>query len=58
MNTLEHYIKLKKLNEVLVMNALQDNGIVSDNCIYASDVFETGKSVSWIENNFEIVLTY
>ena len=49
MNTLEHYIRVKKLNPTNVMNNLQDNGIISDECINPWDVFDSGKSVSWLE---------
>jgi hypothetical protein len=30
------------------MNTLQDHGIVSDNCITASEVIDTGKAVSFL----------
>ncbi len=38
---LEVYIATKNLNETQVMNALQDNGVISDQCVWASDVSET-----------------
>ncbi len=40
MNSLENHIRLKQLNEIESMNALQDAGIVSDLCVFACDVAE------------------
>jgi hypothetical protein len=41
MNSFENHIRLKRLNEIESMNALQDAGIVSDNCVLACDVAES-----------------
>jgi hypothetical protein len=49
MNTLEHYIRIKKLNSNKVMDELQDNGVISDECINPYDVIDSGKAVSWLE---------
>lgn len=38
MNELERWIKDSKVDPIQSMNRLQDNGIISDNCIYAEDV--------------------
>jgi hypothetical protein len=52
MNSLEHYIEnCLHDDETAVMNILQDHGIISDNCIHASEVIDSGKAVSWIERN-------
>jgi len=39
-NTLEHHLRAKSLNEIESMNALQDAGIVSDLAVFACDVAE------------------
>jgi len=49
MNTLEHYIRVRKLNADKIMDQLQDNGVISDECIKPWDVFESGKAVAWLE---------
>ena len=52
MNSLEHYIQnCLHDDETAVMNILQEHGVVSDNCIHARDVGDSGKAVSWIERN-------
>lgn len=40
MNSLEKHLSGKGLDEIQSMNALQDAGIVSDNCVLAQDVAE------------------
>jgi hypothetical protein len=47
-NSLQHYIEKNKLNEVKTMNLLQDHGIISDNCVTAAEVGDTGKAVAWL----------
>jgi hypothetical protein len=39
MNSLEVYIRDQKLDEREAINQLQANGIISDNCVKAADVF-------------------
>lgn len=51
MNTLEHYIEYKQLNPVKVMNSLQNNGIISDECIFPDDVRDSGQAVYWLEDH-------
>ena len=51
MNTLEHYIEYKRLNPVKVMNALQNNGVISDECIFPDDVRDSGQAVYWLEDH-------
>ena len=51
MNTLEHYIEYKRLNATKVMNALQLNGIVSDECIFPDEVRDSGQAVYWLEDH-------
>jgi hypothetical protein len=50
-NTLEHYIEYKRLNATKVMNALQLNGITSDECIFPDDVRDSGQAVYWLEDH-------
>lgn len=47
--SLRAYIAMHGLDERLCMNALQDHGIVSDNAVKASDVFEGGRAIAWLE---------
>jgi len=51
MNTLEHYIEYKRLNPVRLMNALQNNGIISDECIFPDEVRDSGQAVYWLEDH-------
>lgn len=44
------YLKLRQLDEVLVMNFLQDEGEISDNCVGAADVGNAGEAISYLEN--------
>jgi hypothetical protein len=50
MNTLEHYLQSSGFDETDAMNLLQMNGIISDNCITASEVSDSGKAVAWLNN--------
>lgn len=50
-NTLQDYIAATSLDEVEVMNELQENGVISDNCVDAKDVVDSGKAVAWLANN-------
>lgn len=52
MNSLCQYIELAEIDPVKAMNALQDNGVVSDNCIDPQDVGDSGKAVQWLNMNF------
>ena len=52
MNSLEQYLDYHKINPVKAMNALQDHGIISDNCIDTSDVRDSGIAVTWLDQNF------
>lgn len=49
MNALCAYISDRKLNEVKTMNLLQDHGIISDECIAATEVGDADKAVSWLQ---------
>jgi len=50
LNTLQHYIFAQSYDEIDTMNTLQDRGIVSDNCVTAAEVYDTGKAVSFLNN--------
>jgi len=52
MNTLEAYIEnFLHDDETAVMNILQEHGVISDNCVRASEVGDSGIAVAWIERN-------
>jgi len=50
LNTLQHYIFAQSYDEIDAMNILQMNGIISDNCVHAAEVGDTGKAVSFLNN--------
>jgi hypothetical protein len=41
MNRLETFLDNRNLNQISAMNLLQDQGVISDNCINASDVCDS-----------------
>ena len=47
-NSLCAYLKQSKLDPVKAMNALQDHGVISDNCIDAKDVGDSEAAVQWL----------
>jgi len=51
-NQLQQYLRLSKKDEVQAMNCLQEHGIVSDNCVDASEVANTGEAVRWLYDNW------
>lgn len=51
-NTLEAFLTERGINETEAMNALQNNGIISDNCERASDVANSGQAVAWLDARF------
>lgn len=52
-NKLERWIKTRLANEKYIMNALQEYGVISDNCINAKDVGNDRDAMMWISRNFE-----
>lgn len=50
-NSLQDYLAATGLDEVKTMNELQDHGIISDNCISAAEVGDSGKAVAWLALN-------
>jgi hypothetical protein len=52
-NQLELYLEKLRIPEIRAMNLLQEHGIVSDNCVAASEVGDTGKAISWLNLNYE-----
>ena len=50
LNTLQHYLFAQNYDEIDTMNLLQNHGIVSDNCVTAAEVHDTGKAVSFLNN--------
>jgi hypothetical protein len=47
-NSLQDYLTATGLDEEEAMNKLQDHGIISDNCISAAEVGDSGKAVAWL----------
>lgn len=47
--TLRDYIALRGLDERLVMNELQENGVISDNAVSVADVGNGGVALAWLE---------
>ena len=50
MNALETFILDNQLNECDVMNVLQENAVISDNCILALDVADDENAVAWLKH--------
>ena len=47
--SLRAYIAARGLNARLVMNELQDNGVISDNAVSVADVGNGGVAIAWLE---------
>ncbi len=47
--TLRAYIQSRGLDARLVMNELQDNGVISDNAVSVADVGNGGECIGWLE---------
>lgn len=50
MNALERFILETKQNECAVMNVLQDEGVISGECIRARDVVDDENAVRWLKH--------
>jgi hypothetical protein len=50
--TLQGYIESKGYDSIQVMNALQDHGVISDNCEHVAEVGNGGTAVQWLEDNY------
>jgi hypothetical protein len=57
MNALEKFIHLSGLDETAAMNRLQENNVISDNCIIANDVADVdcGRAIDFLKNPHERV---
>lgn len=51
-NQLQWYLHCNKQDETKCMNLLQQFGVISDNCVNASDVHNTGEAVKWLYDNY------
>ncbi len=49
MNLLERYIAEQHLRESSVMDLLQLHGIISDDCVMASEVVDDYNAVCWLK---------
>jgi hypothetical protein len=47
--SLRAYIAARGLDARLVMNELQDNGVISDNAVSVADVGNGGVAIAWLE---------
>jgi hypothetical protein len=47
--SLRAYIAACGLDAVLVMNELQDNGVISDNAVSVAEVGNGGVAIAWLE---------
>jgi hypothetical protein len=47
--SLRAYIAARGLDARLVMNELQDNGVISDNAVSVAEVGNGGVAISWLE---------
>lgn len=50
--TLQAYIEAKGYDAAEVMNALQNHGVISDNCEHVAEVGNGGMAVQWLEQNY------
>lgn len=49
--TLSDFITREKLDPVATMNALQDRGIISDNCIDPADVGNPAEAIEFLNRH-------
>ena len=47
--TLRAYIAARGLDARLVLNELQENGVISDNAVSVADVGNGGAAIAWLE---------
>jgi hypothetical protein len=47
--SLRAYIATRGLDARLVMNELQDNGVISDNAVSVAEVGNGGVAIAWLE---------
>jgi hypothetical protein len=47
--SLRAYITARGLDARLVMNELQDNGVISDNAVSVAEVGNGGVAIAWLE---------
>jgi hypothetical protein len=51
-NSLERYIESVGISPIAAMNALQNFGVISDNCVTPDEVGDVGAAISWLNLNF------
>jgi hypothetical protein len=51
-NQLVAFLEATNKDPIKAMNLLQDAGIVSDNCVFAESVSNTGDAVRWLYDNW------
>lgn len=55
MNKLENWIKARFADEKEVMNVLQEYGVISDNCVRASEVGNDTEAMKWMACNYSLM---
>jgi hypothetical protein len=56
-NSLQDYLASTGLDETQAMNEIQEHGIISDNCVTAAEVGDSGKAVAWLANHHNLLPT-
>jgi hypothetical protein len=52
-NKLDNWIKARFADQKEALNALQEYGVISDNCVNVEDVGNDGEAMVWLAKNFE-----
>lgn len=53
MNSLRDYLLAHGLDETAALNLLQDHGIISDLCVTAEEVGDSGRAVTWLHDRLD-----
>jgi len=54
-NKLKEWITIREDDEKQVMNLLQEYGVVSDNCVTASEVGNDIQAMKWMACNYHLL---
>ncbi|MBU6183523.1 MAG: hypothetical protein KGR46_12025 [Verrucomicrobia bacterium] len=53
MTALRDYLLAHGLDETAALNLLQDHGIISDLCVTAEEVGDSGRAVTWLHDRLD-----
>lgn len=53
MNSLRDYLLAHGLDESAALNLLQEYGIISDLCVTAEEVGDSGRAVTWLHDRLD-----